>query len=461
VPAATSIRRFNIALYEEHLDEAAFLYQQRVAYLFDPELTWVDLQGYEERLEAHLDALVVGSTLALEVCRQHCARGDFGELHAALRVFCRQDRSDLAYAVLQNIDTAEEPVVQAVIDALKAECPAAWHDDLLRIMLGKRKDLVPALAETFAYRRVPVEDTLLRVLPNCEEVQLPRVVRALGLIGSGKARAALAPHLRSENLTIAEAACRGLARLGDYQALRHGMLVAQLRPWPIVALGVGGDHTAVNVLMDLAKGDKVSDEALLALGMLGDLRSVSTIFNCLANPERAMAAAVALQTITGAALYEKVFLPDKVDPDELFPEERKKYEETGEAPKRADGQPFGSNVTQLSINPATWRAWLTEHKAQFDPKLRYRHGKPLSPAAALEALLEEHTPNRVRALICEELVVRYRAPVALEIDMPVREQRKHLADLAQWVQSNGQKFALGVWHFAGRPMMDSAAPAPR
>jgi uncharacterized protein (TIGR02270 family) len=454
---SASPRQFNIGLYHEHLEEASLLYEQHLAYVHDPELMWIDLDDWEERFEAHIDALVVGGELALEVCKQRCAGGDFGELHAALRVFCRQDRSDLAYALLQNIDTAEEPIVQAVIDALKAECPAAWHDDLLRIMLGKCKQLVPALAETLAYRRAPVEDTLLRVLPNCQEPQLPRVLRALGRVGGERARAALAPHLRSENTGVAEAACRGLARLGDYQALRHGLLVAQLRPWPVAALGVGGDHTAVNVLTDLATSDKVSDDALLALGMLGDLRSVSTLFNCLTNPDRAMAAAIALQTITGAALYGQTFVPDKVDPDELFEEERKKYEETGEAPKRADGQPFGSNVTQLSVDPATWRAWLTEHKAQFDPKLRYRHGKPLSPAASLEALQDEHTPNRVRALICEELVVRYKAPVTLEVDMPVRAQHKHLAAIAEWVRTSASKFAPGVWYFAGRAMAEPAA----
>jgi uncharacterized protein (TIGR02270 family) len=457
-----SIRRFNIELYEEHLEEASFLYVQRLAYLNDPELTWLDLGAWEERLEAHLDALVVGADLAREICKQRCAAGDFGEIHASMRVFCRQNRPDLAYAVLQNIDTAAEPVIQAVIDALKAECPAAWHDDLLRIMVGKCKQLVPALAETLTYRRAPIEETLLRVLPNCEEPLLPRVLRALGRVGGEQSRAALAPHLRSDNVEVAEAACRGLARLGEYQALRHGLLVAQLRPWPVLALGVGGDHTAVNVLTDLAKSDKVSDDALLALGMLGDLRSVSTIFNCLVNPERAMAAAIALQTITGAALIEDTFIPEKVDPDELFPEERKKYEETGEAPKRADGKPFGSNVTQLSVNPATWRAWLSENKARFDPKLRYRHGQPLSPAAALEALEDEHTPNRVRALICEELVVRYKAPVTLEIDMPVRTQRRHLATLAEWVRTSGSKFTPGMWYFAGRAMAGpETAGAPR
>jgi HEAT repeat protein len=420
-------------------------------------VNWTDLGDYQERFEAHIDALVIGKDLALEVCKERCASGDFGELHAAISVFCRQDRSDLVYAVLQGLDHQNAQVVQAVIDALKAECPATWHEDLTRVMLGRGTDLVPLLAEVLAYRRAPIEDAVLRVLPSCAEQHLPRTFLALGRAGTEKSRTALPDSLRSENAAVAEAACRALIRLGDYQALRYGLLVAQLRPWPVVALGIGGDHTAVNVLIDIAKSDKVSDDVLIALGLLGDLRSVSTIFDCLANPERAMAAAIALQTITGAALFGQVFIPDKVDPDELFEEERKKYDETGEVPRRSDGKPFGSNVTQLSTDPDAWKAWLTEHRSQFLSTWRYRHGKPFSPDASLKALRDERTPNRVRALICDEFVVRYRANVTLEIDMPVREQHRHLDALAQWVQANSKRFIPGAWYFAGRAM---AEPPP-
>src|SRR5690606_16452930 len=179
---------FNIELYEEHLEEASFLYEQRLAYLHDPELTWLDLDDFEERFEAHIDALVVGGDLALDVCKRRSSAGDFGELHAARRVFCRRDRADLAYPVLQSIDHGDEQTVQAAIDALKADWPESWHADLVRIMLGRCKELVPLLAEVLAYRRVPVEEALLRVLGSCDPVMLPRVLRALGKIGSDRSR---------------------------------------------------------------------------------------------------------------------------------------------------------------------------------------------------------------------------------------------------------------------------------
>lgn len=448
----TSIRQFRIELFQEHLEEASFLYNQRLAYSHDPELTWRDLDGYEARFDAHIDALVVGTDLALEVCKEHCASGDFGELHAALCVFCRHDRSDLAYAVLQDIDYGDKEVTQAVIDALKTQCPEAWHDDLIRIMLGRCKELIPILASVLAYRRVRIEEPLLRVLKACPSEDLERVIWALGRIGSHQCRAALNEYLRSDDADIAAAACRSLIRLGDYHAIRHGLLVAQMKSWPVPALGVGGNHAAVNVLSDLAKGPQVTEDVLLALGLLGDLGSVTIIFNCLTNSDCATAAATALQTITGAALYEEVFVPDEMDPDELFEEERQKYEQTGEVPTRPDGEPFGSRVAQISVSPETWRNWLAENKARFDPKLRYRHGKPHSPQALLESLRAEHTPNRIRDLTCDEFVVRYGADVSMQVDMPVRAQDLHLAALEQWVRHNTGKYEPGKWYFACKPM---------
>jgi uncharacterized protein (TIGR02270 family) len=450
VTVSSSLRRFYVELYEEHLEEAGALYEQRIAYLHDPELTWLDLDSHEQRIDAHVDALVVGARLALEVCQARCTAGDFGQLYAAMRVFCRQDRPDIAFPVLQNIDHGDEQAVRAVIDALQADVPETWFEDLGRIMLTRSKELVPILASVLAYRRVPVEEVVVRALAQCSGNEVPRVLWALGRIGGERSRQALVNHLRGDSEAAAESACRALIRLGDYQALRHGLLVAQMKRWPVLALGIGGNRSAVNVLSDLANSDRVDGDVLIALGLLGDVRSVNTIIGCLSNSKCATSAAIALQTITGAALYGRVFVPDEVDPDEFSVEERERYERTGEVPTRADGKPYGVNVTQISADPDKWRAWLTANKSRFDPELRYRHGKPCTPLAVIECLQYELTPNRVRALMCEELVVRYRAEVALEIDMPVRDQQRQLNGIAQWAQRNREKFKPGGWYFAGR-----------
>ena len=123
---ATSIRAFNVDLYQEHLLEAAFLYQHRVKLLLDPEIRWRDLVEVEDRLEAHIDALVIGEDLAIEVCRARAKSGDSGELFPAISVFCRQRRADLVSEALAGSDFTDGDKVAAIEDALKHELPNEW-----------------------------------------------------------------------------------------------------------------------------------------------------------------------------------------------------------------------------------------------------------------------------------------------------------------------------------------------
>jgi hypothetical protein len=127
---AISAKTFLIELYEEYLEEASFLYEQRLSLLVNPEISWKKIGEFEERFEAHIDGLVVGGDLAIEVCKRRAEEGDFGELHAAVRVFCRQNRKDLVVTLLENVDTEDDQKVKAIADALKHELPAEWNEDI-------------------------------------------------------------------------------------------------------------------------------------------------------------------------------------------------------------------------------------------------------------------------------------------------------------------------------------------
>src|SRR5439155_13195083 len=89
---ATSIKHFYVEIYQEYLEEASFLYEQRLTLFDDPEVTWKEIGDFEDRFEPHIDGLVVGEESALGVCQTRVNEGDFGELHAAVRAFCRQHR---------------------------------------------------------------------------------------------------------------------------------------------------------------------------------------------------------------------------------------------------------------------------------------------------------------------------------------------------------------------------------
>jgi len=47
-----TISDFETELYQEHLEEASFLYEQRLTLFDDPEITWLDIADFEERFEA-------------------------------------------------------------------------------------------------------------------------------------------------------------------------------------------------------------------------------------------------------------------------------------------------------------------------------------------------------------------------------------------------------------------------
>lgn len=446
---ATSYKEFRIELYQEHLEEASALYEQRLALVDDPEITWLDIGEFEERLEAHIDALVVGAELALDVCKTQAEEGDFGELYAAVCVFCRQGRRDLVSATLDTLDVEDGERVKAVTDALKDEMPAEWEASLLKGVVENYHGLVPIYAEMAGYRRSRSVLALLPLRKKLPDEDLAKLVWAVGRIDDVDTTAELPAYLDHTDQAVRSAAALALLRRGDEQTLKLCLDLARSSSGLHLQLAVAGGRAAVGVVLALAANGSATTECLLALGVLGDLRAVKPLYTHLSNEDVAEAAATGLNLITGADLYEDAFIPEEIDEDELFEEELEKYRQ-GEVPMRPDGQPFGTTVTRISQNPEDWHTWLNDNKKRFDARYRYRRGKPFSLAGLLASLESEHTPRRARRLAYEELVVRYQMNLPFEADMPVHRQKRSLADIRQWVQSNDQVFHSGAWYFAGR-----------
>jgi hypothetical protein len=199
----------------------------------------------------------------------------------------------------------------------------------------------------------------------------------------------------------------------------------------------------------MARSDQTTPDTLLALGLLGDSSVIDSLLEKLEG-NLAESAALALNLLTGAELYERVFIPDEVNEDELFPEELELYRKEGKAPTKPDGTPYGEWVTRMSRDPASWGEWWRMNRQQFVPGVRYRNGKPFSPASLLENLQNEKTPHRIRQLAYEELVIRYDVDFPFEADLFVNEQLRILDDIAAWVATNAGRFQAGAWYFAGK-----------
>jgi uncharacterized protein (TIGR02270 family) len=434
------------SLYIDQLESISFLHGQRLTLLLNPEVSWKEISKFEERFEANLDALVTGGEQALESCRQQAAEGDAGELHAAVRVFCRQGRKDLFLEVLEHIDPQNEEKLQALVDALKHELPIDWQDDFSSLLQSDDEQLCALVASVVGYRRIPAGRDLVRAL---RKFQPAPVIWALGRLREQSAVSLLLAALGNDNEAVCSATALGLLRMGERQAVEHCLAVAGEKPWAVIPLALGGGRSAVPVMLDIARSDQTDQDSLLALGLLGDSSAVDLLLAKLTG-DFDDSAALALNLITGAELYERVFIAEKVEEDELFPEELAAYQREGKAPTKSDGTPYGEWVTRLSQNPAAWHEWWRVNRQRFAPGVRYRNGRPFSPACLLENLQNEKSPHRIRQLAYEELVIRYDVDFSFEADLFVDAQLRILNDMAQWVISNDARFQAGAWYFAGQ-----------
>ncbi len=464
----------HLDLLQEHISEASFLHELRFSLISNSEITWLDFDDFEQRFEAHIDGLVVGGEEALVICQQQAIEGDAGEVHAAVRVFCRQQRLDLLKDVLSRIEPEETEKWQAITDALQEEMLPAW---LQEFYVGDKDDthtlaqIFPAVA---GYQRIKMGLELDNALKQTTNPALQeQIIWALGRLREVGARESLFNEFsnHSEN-RVRRAALLALLRLGEAAAVQHCSNEVH-SPWSHMLLALsGGSKTAAEILAELsgktsataqqpadpvqAKADGVAwtrantEESLLALGIAGNIAAVPFLLSLFADPKRAPSAALALNLITAAGLYEEVFIPEPIDEDELFEDELEKYRK-GE-PLYTQGEEPGTTISRLSLKADEWQAWWDQNKAGFDSRLRYRNGKPFSPSCLLENLESEKSPPVIRQLAYEELVIRYGGDFPFETEMFVGRQLEALAKYQEWINLNESRFQPGVWYFAGRPL---------
>ena len=442
-------KAFSTQLYQEHLGEASFLYEQRLTLLEDPTATWLDIEDFEDRFEPHIDGLVIGEDLALEVCKQQAGAGDFGEFHAATRVFCRQNKKNMVSSLMDQINPNDEEKLQAVTDALIDEMPPGWFEDFVNILNSDNIHWHPFIARMIGFRRMPYGQKLIDFLNRTDERQLGKTIWALGRLREKKAHIPIYNSgLKHTDESVCAEAALALLRLGDPQTVSHCMNRAASERWPFLALGLGGSPQVLTVLRQLATSESAIPNSLLALGLLGDKSTIDILLDRLPIDELAECSALALYFITGAELFEEVFIPEEIDKDELFDDELEKLEK-GES-LYPPGEEPGITINRISQKVEDWQKWWAENSSRFDPKIRYRNGKPYAPDCLLENLQSEKSPNIMRKLAYEELVIRYGIDFPFETDMQVVQQRQAIARYKEWIDANQNRFKPGKWYFAGQ-----------
>lgn len=448
-----TLRRFYEQLFDEHLEEGSFLFEQRMYLIHDVELSWRDHEEFEARFQRHFEGLLHGGEPALKACVDKAGSGDFGECHTALRVLLQRDRYDLVCLALDENPFLEEPEYRhAVWTAFVLARNTAHIARFIEQVVERWPDLVGAAIHIVGWLR------LEQHLDFLEDLQYSETDYSTPLLEAW-VRLALPAALgwfeevafKGEQDAVRHQAALGLARLGSRRLMQFCLQDVTVPSWSLLPLAVCGDQTLSRRLLEQFKTEGVAHgDGLLALGLLGDADAAPFLIQCMGDGVYPAEAAEALNLITGADLFEETFIPEQVDEDELFEEEIEAWR-NGEPARKADGSLAGEYMVALSQTATTWDGWWRDHLGAFHAGVWYRRGEPGHPGNCVAALMMETHANRLRWWLGQELFVRYNIDMRLELEMPIQLQIGAARHIGRWIEENGDQFQPGRWHLKGVP----------
>jgi len=441
-------------LYIEHLEEISSIYERWLWIREDCRGNGFDFQETENQLEAHIEALVEDD-VALWVCEQRAVEGDFGECYGACRVLLRRSKFDGLERLINEVDGLDLKKVKGIADAICHE-PGQETDhwlegDFFRGLLAQDSCRVRMAAQVCGFYRIDVSTELIEVLDRLSEDQetILDILSALGRIRPVFGALRLLGFLENPDARIVDAAIAALVRIGDRYALKQCMAVVAPRDWPALPLGLYGDKDALTETL-LEPRRVLSPDHMIAAGIIGDVSFVATLANSLDNPVLAESAALALHLITGMAFYEDYFIPEVASEDDLFTDEEKDAWRNGTL--YPDGKIPGHTATRLSQNQDLWWDWYQKNIDHFNPEQRHRLGQPSSPSTLFDQMKSPITPDFIRQLAHEELVIRYNLDLPFETTMTVAQQSHAMESHTRMIEGSRSVFACGDWYYNANPM---------
>ncbi|NMO17514.1 TIGR02270 family protein [Pyxidicoccus fallax] len=390
---------------ETHLEEACFLWTQWEQTLSSALFTLDEVaQGDEQRLRAHLKALVAGGRRVCERLLLPCIEGDDTERLrvAAFVLLAKGEGQDLS-SVLRGLSQADEAQRAAFQRALEVSEAMDLSAGLLRSLLEGDGHDTATLLEVLAFRQVPLgprlgvflgsSDAAVRIAalragrhqpPSDEEARALR--GALDSSVPEEREAALALGLRRGSRT-AWLACPALAAQADTAGE-----ISRL------ALALGGDARDVERLIRLLEMAPLRRSVLWALGFSGRVAAADACLAHMREPGLAAVAAEAFCAITGLVLEGAFRQPPA-------PESSMEEERAGPLEEDPDAGLVLPNAQALED-------WWANSRERFDRSARHLAGKPFSMSLLLDSL--ELQPMRRRPVLALELAIRSRGECEVE-----------------------------------------------
>jgi uncharacterized protein (TIGR02270 family) len=360
-------------IYEEHLDEATFLWGEWEKSLVAANYALADVAaGPEERLAAHLDGLVLGGRVVAEKLLLPALGGDDLEpVYPAAWALLQAEDADHFDAVLGALAGAEPPKAAAISRAMG---------------LSQHPAIVPRLSVLWTHGSPPLRATILTVLGRRDfawaAAHVPEALRAndptllavgLSLVRRMPDRApgflwSVNEALGSPDLTVRNEALATGFVFGSksvWGACRRALATPSVGRLPFAVLALSPEDGDREILRGCLKDPATVRHALWALGFAGDVDSADAIAVFLPDEKLGPLAGEAFSAITGLPIDGRFRAAgDTHGPDE---------QEVGLDDPPPEVRPE-DHLLAPSVPAVT--KWWRKNRGRFQPKLRYVMGLP-------------------------------------------------------------------------------------
>ncbi len=417
---------------ERHLDEAEFLFEAREAACEAPHFSLDDVAtGPDERLLAHLDGLaiagpVIAERLLLPIIED--PEQDAARIAAATLAICAGCPPSSHARLLGLLDTVEGEQRSGLVRALQL-CNDPLLPEMLVLGLSSvRGPGVAARLDVLAGRQVTTGNWLSNFLVSDDLDVVQAAARLARFCEDRRTLEHLGPLAQANEpalrrVTLETALCRQLG--GAFSSAVYWAFCPGESPFrrdALVWVTLLGDAAAHERVLGLVDDERHRADALWAVGFSGRMSAVDRCIGLLEDEEFGQLAAEVVCAIAGLPTNEDRFwrAAKPVSAEQALPS-------LAADDLNADLVPEGKKALPHP-NPEEVARWWHARKHDFQPALRYLHGRPLDKQAILHALSQG--PMRRRHNLALELACRTAAAASVSTWDWAACQRAQLAGLA-------------------------------
>jgi uncharacterized protein (TIGR02270 family) len=408
------------SIIEQHKDEVSFLWLQRNRLINAPHYGLDELVRHDERVEAHLDGLLLAGEAGWEVCKEALKSPYFEDVFAAAVLALESGKTARIRAVLDAIGE-DRHKAQALISAfgwIPYEQAAPHIKNLFGSQLPFHRYI--GLAASALHRRDPgkyLDDAIF----DADPLLKARALRTVGEVGG---RCSLLSGRLKENLTAEDTEVRfsaawSAALLGDtgaaevlknfveptFRCREKAMNAALRRMRPAAALAWQ---------KELASDPRTIRPAVIGAAIIGDAVLIPWLLEQMRVPALARIAGEAFSMITGMDIERENLKGEQ--PDDFGTGPNDDPRDCNVAMDPDEGLPWP--------DPGLIAVWWDKNGGRFQCGTRYLLGKPVSTDHLRHVLRTGCQRQRVAAAM--ELAIMEPGRPLFEVRAPAFRQIQQL-----------------------------------